>query len=339
MADDTSTSKLIEVLGRIDTTLAALDRRLQAPEQHSLQPTPAAGANSTASPSNRVKTRRQGPLTLTYEADDGQSGPLREFTIKYSNLLYLLEQIGSTCLNRRYHGCLNLPRHKTFGYPFTELLPYRGILNLLASKSGPPDNELGIFIDVPVTSELRDNIRALLDCFDQPFVSWALEFENWGVAKGVISFEELPAVFGPGTLHLATENHFAGQVVEVSSCEIVATSGGPESCVVDVWYFRWDGQAFARTSFRFQLDRYRGKQPIRWLPFRPLLELGLDDPTLKLDSLLLRNKENLEVLGSYFAKVEPGDYPLCFWHSEKFKSATLVRIMGKSHSVGSPLDF
>jgi hypothetical protein len=266
---------------------------------------------------------------LTYEIAQGGRGQLREITIERGSLLNLLEQLTCPCINR-HQDREDATERKTFSYPFTELLSYRGVLKLVADKSGTPDDELRIFFDQPVASELSDDVRALLSVFKESSIPWITELERRGVRQGVVSFDDLPALFAPGMPLLATDKSFADQVAEVFSSEIVVTSATSEAYVVEAWYFRWDGSTFSRTSYRFQVDRYRGKRPIRWLPFQPLLELGREDSTLKLDSLLGRNQKNLEALKGFLAKVEPGDYPLCVWGSQAF--ATLVSYPGQISS-------
>ena len=62
------------------------------------------------------------------------------------------------------------------------------------------------------------------------------------------------------------------QVVEVLSCDMQ----GETSCIIEVWYLRWDGKALSRTGCRYIITRWNGKRPLSVLPFRPLLALDLD---------------------------------------------------------------
>ncbi|KAK4040152.1 hypothetical protein C8A01DRAFT_15915 [Parachaetomium inaequale] len=316
MANHTATSKLIEVLGRIDTTLEGLDRRLQALER-SWQPPGGTDGPQPGAVSDHVKTFYRGPrLILRYEAHQEELGQLQEITIEKGDLLALLEQIVSPCLNRYQDRQPTLVR-KTISYPFTEILSYRGVLDFVLDKSEQSDNQLGtLFFDQPFTSQLSDDIRGLLDCFKESRVPCA-ERRDANATRGVVLFDDLPALFAPGALLLGTDEALSGQVVEVSSCEIVAVSAGSEACVVEVWHFRWDGLAFSRTSSRFQLDRYGGTRRIKELPYRPVIDLGVEESARVLDSLLLRNKTNLEAFGSFLTTVQVGDYPLCCWDARE----------------------
>jgi hypothetical protein len=310
MANDTPTSALVQVLGRIDTTLEGLDRRLQVLER-SWKPPGGSDGPRPGAVSDHVKTLRRGPrLTLKYEADQGELGRLQEITIEQGDLLALLEQIASPCLNRDQDREPTV-EHKTISYPFTEILSYRGILDFVLNQSEQSGNQLGaLFFDQPFTSQLSDDIRGLLDCFKKSRVPCA-QRRDANATRGIVKFDDLPALFAPGVLLLQTEEGLSGQVVEVSSCEIVAVPGGSEACVVEAWHFRWDGLAFSRTSSRFQLDRYSGIRRIKELPCRPVVDLGVEESARALDSLLLRNKTSLEAFGSFLATVQAGDYPLC----------------------------
>ena len=307
-SDETATSKLIEVLGRIDTTLEALDRRLQALE-HSRQPLPVGvSASALVGGPKRTQTIRQDPLVLKYEVDQNEELRLQDLTIEDGDLLTLLSRVASPCLNR--HEGQATAERKTISYPFTELLSYRDVLELIIQEAERGlGNELGsLFSRQPLAEELRHNVKRLLACLAESGRP-DLERRDANLSRGVVLFDDLPTLFSPGTF-LIRDEAGVDQVVEVSSCDIVAASATSETCVVETWHLRWDGSALSRTSSSFQLARYTGTRPINGLLYRPIIGPGVKESASDLESLLTSNKRNIEVLKE-LVKVEVGDYPVC----------------------------
>lgn len=316
-SDETTTSKLIEVLSRIDTTLEALDRRLQALE-HSRQPSLAGlSAPALGGDLKRVQTIRQDPLVWKYEVGQDEIPRLQDLTIENGDLLTLLSRIGSPCLNRYQAEATN--ERRTFSYPFTELLSYRDALKLLIQESEQRSvNDLGkIFGPQPMAEKLTDDITRLLACLAESHIP-GVERRDSNFSRGVVLFDDLLTLFSPGTLLIGTDKAGVEQVVEVSSCDIVAASTASEACVVEIWHFRWDGSAFSRASSRFQLERYSGTWPINGLLYRPVLRLSEEDSASELESLLIRNQTNINTM-KQLLKIEVGDYPVCYWPTPTYR--------------------
>ncbi len=315
--ETTAASKLIDVLSRIDTTLETLDRRLQALE-HSWQ---------TAAPApdaDRVELTDHVGFATKVKVGTNGSRQVHEITIGQPDFLSLLLEASSPCLNRHRDADIRHPEPKTFTRPFTELLCYRDILRFAIDQCAQPDNELReLFSQHLFTIEQKSAAGALLSHLEDQ-CKQLIERRDANLSRGVILFDDLPSLYSPGSLLIAPGESGAEQVVEVSSCDVLPGSTTSEVCVVEVWYFRWDGQAFSRASDRFQLDRYVGTRPIGGLAYRPLIEADLNTSITELEKLHLRNHGNLGALKGIF-DVDIGDYPVCPWISPSPKGSRMVR--------------
>jgi hypothetical protein len=310
-SDEFASSRLIEVLGRIDTTLGTLDRRLQALEQSSQPPQPPALAN----PDNLESTKHEDFVATRKLSPDG-SRQLQEIRFNgMSDVLTLLSLVASPCLDRHQDWQHTNPSNRIFTYPFTKLLSYRDILRFVIGESVPPRHHLRtLFSHETLTARVRTEAAELLDLFEEDFepLTWR---RDANADRGVILFDHLPSLFSPGMLLLGPGEEGLEQVVEVSSCDMVSTSATSEACVVEYWHFRWDGEGFSRTSGRFDLNCYSGTRPIKGFPYRSIIGPDLQQSITQLEQLLSRNRENLTLLKE-ISKVEIGDYPFCGWFSE-----------------------
>ncbi|SPQ20266.1 cea8a281-c326-4456-afdf-3a16c39a6fcc [Thermothielavioides terrestris] len=160
---EAASSKLIVVLSRIETTLEALDSRLQALENS--WPTLTNGANGveTSSDTNsaRIKwTTHTGFVTKHRVNPDGKK-ELQEIVVEKGELLALLARVSSPCLNRDRDWLL-IDRErgqKSFSFPFTELRAYRDVLRFISGETGPVDDEL---LDAEAKGE-QDSECVILD--------------------------------------------------------------------------------------------------------------------------------------------------------------------------------
>ncbi|AEO66502.1 uncharacterized protein THITE_2154552 [Thermothielavioides terrestris NRRL 8126] len=312
---EAASSKLIVVLSRIETTLEALDSRLQALENS--WPTLTNGANGveTSSDTNsaRIKwTTHTGFVTKHRVNPDGKK-ELQEIVVEKGELLALLARVSSPCLNRDRDWLL-IDRErgqKSFSFPFTELRAYRDVLRFISGETGPVDDELrAVFSAQPFSVQLQRGITDLLDCLNElSDLNWARDAK---FVRNSVLFDDLPTILSPGMLLLGTSEQDAQQVVEVSACEMVSVSPTSRSLVIDCWHFRWNGSSFSRTSCRFVLERFSGTMPVDRLPYRPLLSMDFGKSIAELKHLMERNRAHLEVLNN-ISKTENGDYPLCNW--------------------------
>ncbi|KAG7287497.1 hypothetical protein NEMBOFW57_007009 [Staphylotrichum longicolle] len=225
-SDETTTSKLIEVLSRIDTTLEALDRRLQALE-NSRQPSPAAlSGPALGGGLKRVQTIRQDPLVLKYEVGQDEAPRLKDLTIENGDLLTLLSRIASPCLNRSQAEATT--ERRTFSYPFTELLSYRDVLKLLLQESEQrPGSDLGkIFGPQPLTEKLTDDITKLLACLKESDIP-DVERRDSNVSRRVVLFDDLPTLFSPGSLLIGKDRAGIEQGEEDLNVYFARTDQGP----------------------------------------------------------------------------------------------------------------
>ncbi|KAH6632198.1 hypothetical protein F5144DRAFT_593009 [Chaetomium tenue] len=318
-SDETTASKLIEVLSRIDTTLGTLDRRLQILEK-SWPPAQTGAIIPVAVPdANRaLKTEHSGFVTKSKTDLDGSSH-LQEIIVEDSDLLALLLCASSPCLNRQQTRQATSIGHRTFTYPFTDLLSYRDVLKFLIHESEEPDSELrSLYADHEASHALTPRLKIqtadLLACCDGQCRT-LVRSRDANIARGVVLFDDLPTIFSPGMLLVGPGGEGLEQVVEVSSCDMITGTATTEACVVQVWHFRWDGKGFSRTSSRFELGRYSGARPIKGFPYYPVIGLDTEQSVARLGELVARNKKHLALLQE-ISEVEVGDYPLCVWESE-----------------------
>jgi hypothetical protein len=331
VSDETAASKLIEVLSRIDTTLGALDRRLQILERS--WPLAQAGAlvPGAAADENRVQTTEHGGFVAEYKPDLDGLSRLHQIIVTDNDLLTLLLRISSPCLDRHQTRQAANNGHRFYSYPFTELLSYRDIIKFLIHESKEPDSKLrslysGHEANDVLTPRFRTETAELLACFDKQCKA-LVESRDENIARGVVLFDDLPTLFSPGVLLVGPGGEGLGQVVEVSSCDMTTGIAATEACVVQVWHFRWDGKGFSRTSRHFELSRYSGTRPIKGFLYHPIIGLDAEQSATRLKELIARNTTNLASLQE-ISKVEVGDYPLCIWESkfsDGFRHGSKVR--------------
>ena len=302
LANDETSSKLLEVLNKLDARLETLDKRLQALEH----PDPA---------TDRTETVSHHGFRLKYKVEPGGSRKPLELTLEEGDPLEVVRQISSPCLGRhRLPNPTSGPR--VFSYPFADLLPYWDCLRFAAEVfdshgdgDGDGDGIGSLFLHRASTSQLADDIRTLLSCLENARSSTRKESDE-NHARGVVLFDDLPVLYAPGIMLES-----GGSIVEVSSCSLAA--GGP--CVVNTWHFRWNGQAFSRTSRTFEVDRYTGTLPVYGLEYRPVISSRTVGSA---SQLLSRNKSSLEAFME-IVQTKPGDYPLCFWRRVNPGSVTV----------------
>lgn len=303
-----SAGRIIEVLLRIDARLEALDRRLQA-----LEPLPGGSPGLLGlpapipSPSRKTKYRA---FIAKYEVRPDKGDCLRKIIILGRGLLVLLMELSNPCLKRNRQYQLDSSQlHKTVDYPFTELMTYWDTLNLLHKVDGQGDNQLrSLLFHKPLNPQFKNDISELLACVVDSYGDHVGARKS--AFRGVVLFEDLPILFGAGSLLIGTRDITdPQQVVEVSSCEIAPVSSGSDQCLVEFWYLRWDGKAFSRTGGRFPVERYTGTRPINGLPFRPIITADCETSITELQKLTARNREALRIFKN-FSGVENGDYPL-----------------------------
>jgi hypothetical protein len=318
-ADETTSSKLIQVLSRIDTTLATLDQRLQALE-HSSNALPSwssgaaaaqvgssCGVQCTPKATEVVKHAHTGFATK-HQVDPDGSTQLEEIILENGELWSLLLQISSPCLNRHLIEEHGYPEHKTFRFPLAQLLLYRNILRFIERTARLGSELRVLYSNETITSQLKQAIAEVLNCCDAHCAESA---DIWGAnaARDLALFDELPGIFAPGTLLIESGDAGEGQIIEVSSCHTVAAS---EACVVEGWHFRWDGAAFSRTNMCFSVNRYGGTRPVGSLLYRPIIGSDPEKSIEVLERLIVRNRAALDTL-KVLLEVEVGDYPLCKW--------------------------
>ncbi|KAK4236065.1 hypothetical protein C8A03DRAFT_36047 [Achaetomium macrosporum] len=304
--------------------LATLDQRLQALE-HSWKVLPAGSSSTTAAPignSNGLQLTPQIPEAVKHmhigfatkqEVNPDGSTQLQQIIVEKGELLSLLLQISSPCLNRHQIEKDTIPGHKTSRLPFIELFSYRNILRFV-EWTGRLDNGLrALYFSQTFTTQLSQDIAELLNYLDAHCEESA---HIWGVnaARGLVLFDDLPGIFSPGTLLIESGDAGQEQVIEVFSCHTVSASSTSEACVVEGWHFRWDGTAFSRTSIRFSVNRYGGARPIDGLFYRPIIGSDPDETIELQQQLIVRNRTALNSLKG-LSEVEVGDYPFCIWKS------------------------
>ena len=290
-ANGSASSKLIEVLDKLDARLETLNQRLQSLEHQQAD-------------SNGGATIRHQGFSIKHKINPDGSTQLQQITLKKGRLLKAVQQLSSPCVGRHLPS-KDAPKRKEFSYPFTDLLPYGDYLRLAVDAFESPEATRFGFVFPPhaFTDRLAVDIRRLLSCIDNSSAT-AVKRRDENLARGVVLFDDLPSLYAPGTAHHGPK----GQIVEVSSCHMVPDGG----CVVDVWHFRWDGRAFFRARSHFEVDRYTGTRPINGLRYPPLVR---PRPKALLSHLLSRNAANLKSL-SEILQVKPGDYPLCIWRTD-----------------------
>lgn len=330
-SDETAASKLIEVLSRIDTTLGALDRRLQALERS--WPPAQAGAivPVTAADASPLRITDHGCFVAEYKPDTDGVSLLQQIVVVDNDLLALLRRTSSPCLDRHQDRQATNNGYEIFAYPFTELLSYRDILKFLIHESKAPGSEFrSLYSDHEandvLTPRLRTDTAELLACCDKQCKALVGGRDD-NIARGVVFFDDLPTLFSPGMLLVGPGGEGLEQVVEVSSCDMTTGIAGTEACVVQVWHFRWDGKGFSRTSNHFELGRYSGTRPIKAFPYHPIIGLDAEQSVIRLRELIARNTTNLASLQE-ISKVDVGDYPLCIWESkfsDGFRHGSKVR--------------
>ncbi|KAK4104230.1 hypothetical protein N658DRAFT_466275 [Parathielavia hyrcaniae] len=333
-SEEATLSKLLEVLSRIDIRLEALDQRFQAFEhsRHHLEGSDPADNELLRGITRAVPGDLGQSLAAVYKlgADGKPTDKLLGFVVEDGDLLSLLLQISSPCLSRHVPEFTD-PDRKVFKYPFTELRPYLDILEYLFGKPGPVDKVIAALVpELSPTIKLEDGIANLLHLCR---ASWPQVLErDSNVARGIVSFTDLPNLYPPGMLLIGSGEADEQQVVEVSLCDMSS-----EACVVEAWHFRWDGKAFSRTSCRFHIDHYSGTRPINRLPFHPLIGLGAVKSVGRLEQLMDRNRTNLDTL-RLLSQVEFGDYPLCSWSSRPVKGME-YRVRSAEHVILDPEGF
>jgi hypothetical protein len=309
--DDNAASKLIDVLKRIDTTLETLDRRLQSLENATQTAPPGIGFTSAPN-ADRVELTNHVGFTIKHKVGPWGSNEVHEITVENREFLCLLSEASSPCLNRHRDAQTEQLESKSFPRPFTELLSYRDVLKFAINPCSQPDNELpNLLSHRLLTADQRGAAAELLRCLDDQCKT-LFGRRDANLSRGVVLYDDLPSLYAPGSLLVAPGESGLDRVVEVSSCDMLTGPATSEACVVQVWYFRWDGRAFSRASERFLLGRYTGTRPINGLPYRPLFSPDLESSATKLKELHSRNHANITALEEILdAEIE--DYPCCSW--------------------------
>jgi hypothetical protein len=309
--DETAAAKLIEVLSRIDITLETLDRRLQALE-HASQTAPPGFSSTSAPDADRIEVAKYLGFSTKHKVGPYESNEVHEITVESREFLSVLSEVSSPCLNRHRDAQTEHAEPKTFTRPFTELLCYRDALKFAIDQRAQPDNELrNLFSQQLLNCQQRSVTIAVLNGLEDQCKS-LIERRDADLSRGVVLYDDLPTLYSPGSLLLAPGEAGHERVVEVSSCDMLASSATSGVCVVQVWYFKWDGKAFSRESDRFDMARYTGTRPIHGLPYRPLVGTHPATPSKELQRLHSRNQENMRRFGAIL-DADTGDHPVCLW--------------------------